>query len=171
MPKLDDFQIQNRNVNRHTRKGMERLEASMHENGWIGAITAAADGEIFDGSARRETLENTLNTDPIVVESDGTRPIIIKRMDIPNALDPRAIRLGIAANKIAADNLAWDADEIAALNLESPELLKNLFDDTELMDLLASITPPDVEFKEYDESTADDVKYHECPECGHRFPQ
>ena len=30
---------------------------------------------------------------------------------------------------------------------------------------------PDIEFKEYDESTADDVQYCECPNCGHRFPK
>lgn len=31
--------------------------------------------------------------------------------------------------------------------------------------------PPDVEFKEYDESVADDVEYIECPECGHKWPK
>jgi hypothetical protein len=35
----------------------------------------------------------------------------------------------------------------------------------------AGIIPPGIEFPEYDESTADDVKYHECPECGHKWPQ
>ncbi len=28
-----------------------------------------------------------------------------------------------------------------------------------------------VEFREYDESVADEVKYHKCPKCGHSFPQ
>jgi len=28
----------------------------------------------------------------------------------------------------------------------------------------------DVEFKEYDESAADDVKLATCPKCGHSFP-
>lgn len=28
----------------------------------------------------------------------------------------------------------------------------------------------DIEFKEYDEKTADDVKHVECPQCGHEFP-
>ena len=32
-------------------------------------------------------------------------------------------------------------------------------------------TPPNVEFKEYDESTADDVEFITCPECGHKFPK
>lgn len=29
---------------------------------------------------------------------------------------------------------------------------------------------PDVDFKEYGEDTADDVKMCRCPECGHEFP-
>lgn len=35
----------------------------------------------------------------------------------------------------------------------------------------AGITPPDVTFKEYDEGVADEVKYCECPNCGHKFPK
>jgi len=35
----------------------------------------------------------------------------------------------------------------------------------------AGLQPPDVDFKEYDESAADEVKYCECPSCGHKFPQ
>jgi hypothetical protein len=27
------------------------------------------------------------------------------------------------------------------------------------------------EFKPLDESVADTVQYHECPECGHRWPK
>jgi ParB-like chromosome segregation protein Spo0J len=43
-------------------------------------------------------------------------------------------------------------------------------------ELLADIerdnpSPPDIEFKEYDESTADDVEFITCPECGHKFPK
>jgi hypothetical protein len=43
-------------------------------------------------------------------------------------------------------------------------------------ELLADIerdnpAPPDVEFKEYDESTANDVEFITCPECGHKFPK
>jgi hypothetical protein len=34
----------------------------------------------------------------------------------------------------------------------------------------AGAIPPDVTFKEFDETAADDVKYCTCPECGHRFP-
>lgn len=35
----------------------------------------------------------------------------------------------------------------------------------------AGVTPPNVEFPEYDESVADDVEYITCPECGHKWPK
>lgn len=42
-----------------------------------------------------------------------------------------------------------------------------------LDDLITKVddSPPNVEFKEYDESTADDVEFITCPECGHKFPK
>ena len=45
---------QRKNANRHTQRGMQALERSLDQDGWIGAITVAADGETFDGSARVE---------------------------------------------------------------------------------------------------------------------
>lgn len=52
--KVTDFQPQRHNTNRHTQRGMNALEKSIEKDGWIGAITVAADGETFDGSARIE---------------------------------------------------------------------------------------------------------------------
>lgn len=45
--------------------------------------------------------------------------------------------------------------------------------DAALQAMLANLAgaAPDIEFKEYDESAADDVQYCECPNCGHRFPK
>lgn len=56
-------------------------------------------------------------------------------------------------------------DEIEGIDVDltgydASELLKTIDD-----------SPPDVEFKEYDESTADDVEFITCPECGHKFPK
>jgi hypothetical protein len=54
--------------------------------------------------------------DDIIVRSDGRKRIIHVREDIPNASDPRAQRLGIAANRIAQLNLAWDPDVMRDLD-------------------------------------------------------
>jgi DNA modification methylase len=95
---------------------MGRLEESIRTDGYLTPMTAAADGEVFDGSARLETVADVLaEAEPIVVESDGTRPIVHIRTDIPTADDPRARRLALAANRVAELNLEWDAEVLAEL--------------------------------------------------------
>ena len=115
--KISDFKPQRKNANRHTQRGLGMLDKSMSDHGFFGAITSAADGEIFDGSARLETAYERFGEDvePIIVEADGTRPIIVKRIDIPSADDPRAKKMAIAANRIASVDLDWDADVLASI--------------------------------------------------------
>lgn len=93
------------------------LDRSMSQSGFIGAITAAADGEVFDGSARLETVYDRFGdeVEPIVIRTRGDRPVIHIREDIPTADDARAVRLGVAANRVGQVNLKFDAailDEI-----------------------------------------------------------
>jgi DNA modification methylase len=114
--KIADLTPQRRNANRHTQYGMARLEDSIRADGYLTPMTAAASGEVFDGSARLETVADLMgDTEPIVVESDGTRPIVHIRTDIPTADDPRAVRLALAANRVAELNLEWDAEVLAEL--------------------------------------------------------
>lgn len=140
---LTSYKPQSRNANKHTQRGMGLLEQSIQADGWTGAITVAADGETFDGSARLEVAAATGFENAIVVESDGTRPIIHRRTDIPTADDERAKRLGVAANRVASLNLDWDAGVLAELAAETD--LSQLFQDDELTALLAGVTIPDPE--------------------------
>ncbi len=156
---------QRRNANRHTQRGMGLLEGSIEKDGWIGAVTVAADGETFDGSARVEVTERMgMLDDPIVIESDGTRPIVVRRTDIPSADDPRAIRLGLGANWIAAKNLEWEPDVLAELAREVD--VSALFYPDELAELsMPSVEPPEA-FAEYgDEITTE----YCCPKCGYEW--
>ncbi|MBD1871921.1 hypothetical protein H6F75_00355 [Nodosilinea sp. FACHB-131] len=107
--KSKDFRTQARNANGHTDEGMAMLESSIEEVGWFGAISVAADGEVFDGSARQEVVSKVLPEDAVVYDSDGTKPIYIRRVDIPNAQDPRAVKAGILANRVAEKNLSWES--------------------------------------------------------------
>ena len=120
---------QRKNANRHTPRGMGMLEASIQQDGIIGAMTVAADGETFDGSARGEVLpavgfdlndvSQVVKAEPgraLIIESDGSSPLVHRRTDIPSADDPRARRLGVAANRIAQVNLSWEPDVLAELN-------------------------------------------------------
>lgn len=133
---VKDFRPATRNANRHTQTGLRELSVSVQRDGWIGAMTAAADGEMFDGSARLETVADALGleAEPIVVETDGTRPVVVVRKDIPRADDPRAVRLGLAANRVAELDLSWDVEILAGCpadaldGLWTPEQIEELAD-------------------------------------------
>lgn len=55
-------------------------------------------------------------------------------------------------------------DELVAESVENFPDLSELLGTVEQRAALPS------EFKEFNESAADDVKYLECPQCGHKFP-
>ncbi len=132
---MNKYRPQSKNANKHTSRGLGLLRDSIGKDGWIGAMTVAADGESFDGSARLEVLADAMpDREPIVVESDGQRPVIVVRKDIASADDPRAKRLAIGANRIAQVDLEWDADVLKELSGEID--LSRFFYDTELAELV-----------------------------------
>jgi hypothetical protein len=123
--KLTSLKPQVRNANRHSARGLGALEKSIQADGWIGAITVAADGETFDGSARIEVGAVAGFDDAIVVRSDGSRPVVHIREDIPNADDARAKRLGVAANRVA--QLDYDPDPALLALLAQEVYLSGLY--------------------------------------------
>jgi len=134
--KLKDFAQQARNANKHSTRGMGMLDDVISNDGWIGAITTAADGEVFAGSARLEVACDRFGAEiePIVIESDGTRPIVVVRTDIASASDPKAIKLGVADNRINQVNYIEDLEILGEI-AEDIDLSSLYFDD-ELSDLL-----------------------------------
>lgn len=140
--KIDKFRPQYRNGNKHTQRGMGLLETSMRQYGYVSPMTAAADGEIIDGSARIETSVNVFGDDAIVVHHDGTKPVIMVRDDIPSADTPEARAISMAANRIAQVNLDFDA-EVILEDLSSGVDLAQFWRQDELDALIESAQAPD----------------------------
>ena len=163
MAKLQDFKPQRKNANKHTPRGMKLLEDSIQQGGWIGAITSSADGEVFAGSARLEKIGEVMPNDPLVVHTTGDRPVIVVRDDIPNADDPRAVRLALADNRIQQVDLDYDTDMLAEIREQDASLLDGLWYENEL-EMMGAKVP---EFQEYGEDTADGVTVCKCPTCGY----
>jgi DNA modification methylase len=132
--KVADYRPARRNANKHTARGLGALQQSVQTDGWIGAMTAAADGEMIAGSARIETVAQVFGTDaePIVVETDGTRPVLVVRTDIPTADDKRAQRLALADNRVQEIDLTWDVEVLAGFDAD---VLGDLWTPEELSDL------------------------------------
>lgn len=122
--KLSDFVPQRENMNRHTPRGMALLETAMQHVGYVAPMTAAADGEVIDGSARLEKSAEVFSPDAeaIVVEHDGTRPVIMRRLDVANAQTDRAKEISAGANRIAQVNLDFDPAIVQQLRFEVPAL-------------------------------------------------
>ena len=162
MSKVSDFRPAKRNANKHTARGLGALQNSVQADGWIGAMTTAADGEMIAGSARIETAAQVFGVDaePIVVESDGTRPIVVVRTDIASAEDPRAVRLGLADNRVAELSLAWDPEVLCSFDAAT---LEPLFDANELSRLGAELVD------KADKGGPEETEPVTCPQCGYVF--
>lgn len=118
--KLSQFKPQTRNANKGNQAGIRELDKSIRRDGYSAPMVAAADGEVFAGSKRLERAADVfgLDVEPLIIRSKGDRPVIHIREDIPNAADPRAVRLGVADNAIASADWNPDGEVLALLAAE-----------------------------------------------------
>jgi site-specific DNA-methyltransferase (adenine-specific) len=128
------FKPASHNANRHTARGLKALTDSMRSVGYTEPMVAAADGEMLSGSARLETVADVFGVDvePLVIHSDGRRPVIHIRDDIPNAQTPEAVKIALTANRVAQLDLDWDVEMLASLDADA---IGDLWTPAELSDL------------------------------------
>jgi site-specific DNA-methyltransferase (adenine-specific)/modification methylase len=118
--RLADLRPHPANPNRHTERGSGMMENSLRQCGFGDSLTVDKDGVVISGNQRLETLADIQMENPIVVQSDGSRPIVHQRTDL-SIKDKRARMLSIYQNRVAELNLEW-----------SPEILKSLAEDVDL---------------------------------------
>jgi hypothetical protein len=170
--KLSSFRPQRRNANKGNPRGLAQLDKSIRRDGYSAPMVAAADGEIFAGSKRLETAADVFGADvePIIVHSDGTRPIIHVRDDIPTADDPRAVRLGVADNVIAVADWTPDGDILATLAAEDAAIAEMVKMESKSLEAVRFVQPPDFYPVSVDEQgRLDQRKQITCPKCGATF--
>lgn len=116
--KLKDFNPDPHNHNDHTAEGMAALEHSLEQVGIIESITVSAEGSIISGNARHEKIGAKFpDAEPIVIETDGTRPVILKRTDIHDDT-PQFAKASILANTVATKNLNLNRGTIEELSAQ-----------------------------------------------------
>ncbi len=112
---LSEFQADPQNANRHTARGQALVEHSMRERGFARPAFAAKDGTVLAGNLSAMTVAPGLGmNEAIVVESDGTRPIIHVRTDL-SANSKAARLLALEDNRTAEASLSWDPDILGEL--------------------------------------------------------
>ena len=115
--KINELKTDTRNHNRHTKDGMALLEKSVDKVGIIESITVSNDNEIISGNARHEIIGRKFENEPIVIETDGTRPVILKRTDIESGTK-EFYEASILANTTAKKNIDIDYEVIDVLEVE-----------------------------------------------------
>ena len=115
--KLSDLIPDDKNFNRGTEFGQHLIEKSLRENGAGRSILIDKNNRIIAGNATTENAAAIDMEDVIVVETDGTKLVAVKRTDID--LDSEQGRnLALADNATSAANIEWDEDTIRAMQDE-----------------------------------------------------
>ena len=161
---LNDLTPDATNANRHNQRGMSMMEDSLRECGYGDSLTVDREGNVISGNGRVETLQDLKMLDPIVVQSDGTRPIIHQRTDL--VIDEeKARKLALYQNRVGQVNLTWDPSVLAAL-AEDGVKVADLWTEDEwaalFMDDSATPTPP---------AASTDEKYGVVVECGSAYEE
>lgn len=142
--KISQIKPDENNFNRHTDYGMELLGKSLDEVGVIESITISNDNKTISGNARRETMEKKFgDADPIIVETDGKRPVILKRTDI-NSNTEEFHRAAILANTVSKHNVNLDLNLIQEIAVEQFDM--------DIEELGVTVMPDDLYDDDFEEN-------------------
>lgn len=140
---LADLTPDDVNANKGTQRGGGFLEDSLGRYGAGRSILVDANGVIIAGNKTAETAAALGMDDLLVVESDGTRLVVVQRVDLDMLHDVAARELGIADNRVGQMNLDWDAAALAELGRMGVDF-NQWFSEAEIAKLLSDLPPLDV---------------------------
>jgi sporulation protein YlmC with PRC-barrel domain len=112
---IDKLIPDNINANKGTEYGNHLIEKSFLENGAGRSILIDKNNRIIAGNKSTEHFSQIGLNDIIIVETDGTKLVAVKRTDID--IDTKQGReLALSDNATSKANLAWDAEAIAQIH-------------------------------------------------------
>lgn len=112
--KLKDLIQDDRNLNKGTERGQQLIEKSLREFGAGRSLLLDKNNRIIAGNKTHRNAEAIGMDDVIIVETDGTKLVAVKRTDID--LDSQKGRkMAMADNVTTQVDLSWDTDELDAV--------------------------------------------------------
>lgn len=163
--KLADLVEDDNNANLGTLRGLDALEDSIGEYGFIESGLLDRNNNIISGNKRKEAAAKKMgpDADALIFDIDGSKPIYFRlntadlHSDDP-VVRERTRRIAYAMNRIHQLSLRWDpkqlaADEAAGLNLSG------LFLPEELAEIRSALSADDIDFDDFEKAEATDVRY------------
>ena len=161
---LSDIVPDDHNANKGTERGAGMLEHSLRTYGAGRSILLDKNNRVIAGNKTVEQATQIGRDDILVVDSDGTKLVAVRRTDVD--LDSVAGReLAIADNRTSEVGLSWDIEALEALKQDGVDLNAFWFD-SELDALLKTVEVAPDDFKEYDEQIETKTC---CPSCGYQW--
>lgn len=109
--KVHDLIQDDRNLNKGTERGRELIEKSLRQFGAGRSILVDKNNRIIAGNKTHANAEAAGIDDAVIVETDGTKLVVVKRTDID--LDTKQGReMALADNATVKVDLAWDTDKL-----------------------------------------------------------
>lgn len=148
---IDQLIPDDHNFNKHTEYGMHLLEKSVGEFGLGRSILLDKNNRIMGGNGITETAANLDLNKVIVVETDGTQLVAVKRTDMD--LDTKRGReMAMADNATGKANLDFDPVQI--------DMMAEKYD-FDPSDWGVDISTPDVDLDEPDDDNVKDDEFDE----------
>lgn len=167
--KLSDLQQDGHNANKGTFRGKCAVERSIANCGAGRSIVTDKNGVILAGNKTAAAAESAgLNEDVIVVETDGSQLVVVKRTDL-EASDVKAKELALADNRTAELGLEWNPDVLKELSAVSDLDLKPYFSPAELKEIVDPEAENSTEDKEL--TMSNDLKFRVIVECANEQQQ
>ena len=130
-----------RNANLGTKRGQEMIARSVERNGAGRSLLIDKDGNAIAGNKSRQQMIDQGITEVIVVETDGTQAVAVKRTDLElDGEDGRARELAYFDNRTSEIDLNWDTERLMEDmdNLDIGEL----WSENELASLMGDVMLP-----------------------------
>jgi hypothetical protein len=146
---IKDLKFDNRNANKHSEYGMQRLEKSIGKIGLGRSILISDDNEIIAGNGVTESAINAGIEKVRIIETDGTEIIAVKRTDIKSG-SKEFYEMALSDNIIAKENIVMDVEVTNAICEEyeleeyqfqtAPNVDYSILDDDDVEDQLKDMT-------------------------------
>ncbi len=172
---IDDVHADPANVRRHPERNQATIRASLARFGPGRSIVLDGKNVVRAGNGTLEQARQNGFDEVVIVDPKPNQLVAVRRLDWS---DTEATGYAIADNRssdIAENDETALADQLDVLRNAAPDMLPALGYDAGEIDamiegLANDMLGPEADGKEYDESVADEVKYCECPSCGHKWP-
>ena len=150
----DQFTANPLNYRKHPQRQRDAVNASLRELGWISTVVEnVTTGNVIDGHER------------IWQALQRNEDVPYLKVELSEAEERLALAVFDPITNMAETDAAILDDLLREVNTGEAALQSLLAD----LAAGANVIPP--EFKEYDETVADDVEMIECPHCGKSFPK